>query len=63
MAVNSVGQAYGILKARIQGNPREAKRFLNSMSRSERVLRNRHESHTRVKAKKRRRPMGQKVDY
>ncbi len=45
--MNSVGQAYGILRGRRHGNREEAAGFLDSMPSAERKERNRQESQAR----------------
>jgi hypothetical protein len=49
--MNSVGQAYAILKGRRHGDQDEAKGFLDSMSNAERGERNRQESRARGSAR------------
>ncbi len=49
--MNSVGQAFAILKGRRHGNTDEAKGFLDSMSDAERGERNRQESKARGSAR------------
>jgi hypothetical protein len=48
--VNSVGQAYAIIKGRRQGDREEATGFLNSMSPAKRKEQNRQESKARGSA-------------
>jgi hypothetical protein len=55
----SVGRAWAILKGRLSGNKEEAHAFLNQMPKQEYLERNRTESRTRGKIRKRRRQMGQ----
>ena len=49
--MNSVGQAYAILKGRRQGSQEKAKGLLDSMSPAERKERNRQESQARGRAR------------
>ena len=49
--MNSVGQAYAILKGRRQGNREKAKGLLDSMKPAERGERNRQESRARGSAR------------
>ena len=49
--MNSVGQAYAILKGRRQGNTEEAKGFLDSIPKSKRKEQNRQESKARGSAR------------
>jgi len=58
---NSVGHAWAVIKGHITGDPEQAKKYLMGMTASERILKNRHESRTRVRLRKRRRSLGQKV--
>lgn len=45
--MNSVGKAYAVLKGRMNGDPREAANFLNSMSSFVKRSRNRTEGRMR----------------
>ncbi len=50
--MNSVGQAYAIMKGRRQGNQEEAKGFLDSMPSGQRKEQNRQESQARGSARR-----------
>ncbi len=49
--MNSVGQAYAVMKGRRQGNQEEAKGFLESMPSDQRKEQNRQESKARGSAR------------
>ena len=57
--MDSVGGAYAILKGYRSGDPEKAESFLNSMSPSERKLRNRNEGRLRSKRKEKLNKPGQ----
>jgi hypothetical protein len=50
--MSSVGYAHAILKGRLTGDVKAAKRFLETMSPQQRVLRNRLESRARTRKRK-----------
>ena len=49
--MNSVGQAYALIKSRRHGHPEEAQGFLDSMSPAKRKEQNRQESKARGSAR------------
>jgi hypothetical protein len=59
--VGSVGHAYAVLRGRLTGDQDEASNFLDSLSDSERTLRNRKEGRVRKKLRKTGYKLGSRV--
>ena len=61
MPIASVGQAFGVLRGSMTGDPEEAKEFLESKSPFEIAMRNRQESRMRARRKLKNYKMGRKI--
>ena len=60
MPIASVGQAFGVLRGNMTGDPEEAQQFLENKSPFEIAMRNRVEARSRVRRKLKNYKMGRK---